>query len=285
MHLMGGLGFFFGGFNRTSQYYNYRTARGIANLLLLSVACLIIPTVSTVFQVGNNPITDEASTARGILHLSRGTSVILLFMYAAFLFFSLKTHTSVFNAPSPQSQQRARMKLFAAEYNLHEEGLILVRRNGPESLAEPPPEQKEVENKEKGEAKQVRPSKWQALLVMIITTVILAFNLKFATDSLEGLMQDAGLGKTFIGMILLPLLGNDITPLVAAWNDNMNLCISTTLGKCLQSSIVIIPIIIVLGWIMGIDQMSLDFDRFEVVLLFVSMISIISIVGYGESNW
>ncbi len=177
------------------------------------------------------------------------------------------------------------MKLFAAEYNLHEEGLILVRRNGPESLAEPPPEQKEVENKEKGEAKQVRPSKWQALLVMIITTVILAFNLKFATDSLEGLMQDAGLGKTFIGMILLPLLGNDITPLVAAWNDNMNLCISTTLGKCLQSSIVIIPIIIVLGWIMGIDQMSLDFDRFEVVLLFVSMISIISIVGYGESNW
>ena len=283
MHLMGGLGFFLGGLNRIGQNYNYTAAHKIATLLLLSVACLMIPAVTLAYAGGNNP-NFSVELEKDILHLSRGTSVLLLFMYAAFLFFSLKTHASTFNVSLPQSQKRACMKLFAAKEKLQGEGLFPVERKGPESLAEPLPEQKE-ENKDKGEAKQARPSKWQALIIMITTTVILAFNLKFATDSLEGLMQNAGLGKTFIGMILLPLLGNDIIPLAAAVNDNMDLCISTTLGKCLQNSIVVLPMIVVLGWIMGIDEMSLDFDGFEVALLFVSIISIISIVKGRGSNW
>ena len=286
MHLMGGLGFFLGGFNRVGQYYNYDTAHEIANLLLLSVICLTIPAACAAWAGGNNPGLSPASIQRGILDLSRGTSVILLFVYAAFLLFSLKTHASVFNLPSRQSQKRASMKLFATDKKLQGDRLIIIRRRGTESLAEPSSEQNEEENKKDGgEAKQAWLSKWQALIVMLITTVILAFNLKFATDSLEGLMQNAGLGQTFIGMILLPLLGNDITPLAAALNDNMDLCISTTLGKCLQNSIVVVPMMVILGWIMDIDAMSLEFDGFEVALLFILMISIISIIKGGQSNW
>ncbi len=68
---------------------------------------------------------------------------------------------------------------------------------------------------------------------MVLTTVLLAVKPKFATDSLEGLMQTAELSKTFVGVILLPLL--------------MDMGINVKLGKWLQTAILIVPAIVLLG--------------------------------------
>jgi len=94
---------------------------------------------------------------------------------------------------------------------------------------------------------------------MVLTTVLLAFKPKFATDSLEGLMQTAGLSKTFVGVILLPLLGNDAHPGWTAVKDRMDICVNVKLGRCLQNAILIVPAIVLLGWMMGIDEMSKNF--------------------------
>lgn len=52
---------------------------------------------------GANPV--EESWKSGLLIISRGTAIMLLFVYAAYLFFQLKTHAYLFKAqPRRQSQ-------------------------------------------------------------------------------------------------------------------------------------------------------------------------------------
>ncbi|KAF4943263.1 hypothetical protein FSARC_14972, partial [Fusarium sarcochroum] len=86
-----GFCFFFGGLRREHQYFNETVAQTAASMLALAVASVIVPTVFD--QARNTPTTDVA-------RLSRGTAVILLVVYGAYLLFQLKTHQTVFNQES-----------------------------------------------------------------------------------------------------------------------------------------------------------------------------------------
>lgn len=48
------------------------------------------------------------------------------------------------------------------------------------------------------------------LTVLVIGITILAFNTQFMTDSIQGLTEKAGVSRDFIGMILLPILTNNV---------------------------------------------------------------------------
>ena len=86
--LIMGASYFAGGIDRLEQSFNVSSASYVANFLTLSVASLIIPTASHVFA---------NSTPENIAAQSRGTAVVLLFVYGIYLFFQLKTHSYVFN--------------------------------------------------------------------------------------------------------------------------------------------------------------------------------------------
>lgn len=138
MHLMADLGFLLGRYNRVGQRYNITAGHEIASLLILAVTSLIIPTIA---------VRLTSTTRTATLHQSRVTSVLLLFTCMAFLFFSLKTHASLFNMPSPRTQKRARMKeaLLAVEEELGEKKDASVEERRPMSLEEPFQKQNEAE--------------------------------------------------------------------------------------------------------------------------------------------
>ncbi|CAG8828934.1 751_t:CDS:1, partial [Racocetra persica] len=51
-------------------------------------------------------------------------------------------------------------------------------------------------------------SKHLAIFLLIIVIVITAFLSEFLVSSIEGVITSLGLSKTFIGLILLPIIGN-----------------------------------------------------------------------------
>ena len=114
--------------------------------------------------------------------------------------------------------------------------------------------------------------------------MVVAFNTSFATDSLAGMRAKSGVTNAFVGIVLLPLLRTDSSLLTAAMQDNTDLFISNTVGKCLQTALLVTPFTAVLGWIMRIS-MSLEFKGFEVAALFASVLYINSMIQDGESNW
>ncbi|KAG9887867.1 Calcium/proton exchanger, partial [Aureobasidium melanogenum] len=89
-----GMCFFFGGMNRVVQHFNITVAQTASSMLAVSIGSLIIPTAFQKF--GNNP-------AGGVAPISRGTAIILLLVYFAYLIFQLKTHVEIYNTPSQKS--------------------------------------------------------------------------------------------------------------------------------------------------------------------------------------
>lgn len=73
-------------------------------------------------------------------------------------------------------------------------------------------------------------------------------------------------------MIRLPILSNDVMAIQRASKDKMDIAIQSALGKNIQTALVVAPTLVLVGWIMGLDDVNLLFDGFQVSALFVSIL-------------
>ncbi|TEY84057.1 hypothetical protein BOTCAL_0022g00320 [Botryotinia calthae] len=257
--LIMGASYFAGGIDRREQSFNASSASYVANFLTLSVASLIIPTASHVFA---------NSTPENIAAQSRGTAIVLLFVYGIYLFFQLKTHSYVFN---PEAS--------------------LYIKNVPKQTVKGSPEGTITRSEPSlsavystGEDMEPHLSMPVAITTLVIATVVLAFNTAFAVDSIDGLTAHHA-SPSFVGLILLPFLNNDLMPITCARMDKLDLSIMASAGKSLQTSLLITPLTVIIAWIWGIDDMGLLFDGFQVASLFMAVLLFNFIIAGGKSNY
>lgn len=284
--LVMGMCFFFGGLRRQEQYFNTTVAQTAASLLALAIAGIIIPTV---FDV--QTVLPVAATAA----LSRGTSIILLVVYGSYLFFQLKTHHEVFAEESQKVPMKPRK-------NTLEEGAIkkgLVKPTG--LVALPGHHEDGGSNNEKlrnmlnadpqvdeDEAEDPQLSFGVAVGTLVGSTVLIAFCAEFLVDSIDYVTSAGGISEEFLGLILLPIVGNaaeHATAVTVAIKDKMDLAIGVAVGSSMQVALLIIPAMVIIGWGMGVDDMNLSFDVFQVAVLFVSVLLVNYLIGDGKSHW
>ena len=246
------------------QHYNITVAQVSSNLLLLAMVGVILPTMGK--QLAS--ITDEHVT-----QLSRGISFILIFVYAVYLFFQLKSHSGMYVEPS-QKAERRKPKMGRGDAIQSMGAGLTDADTDPERLSDDDDE----------DDREPKLAIYTIVMVLVICTTLIAFNTAFATNSLQGLMDQTSIQPTFVGIVLLPLLSNDVTVVIPAVKDKMDICVALTVGKCLQTILLVIPFAILLGWIMGRD-INLGFDTFEVVALFASVIYINSMIQNGKSTY
>lgn len=126
---------------------------------------------------------------------------------------------------------------------------------------------------------------WVALATLILGTVVLAFNTSFAVDSISALtLTEKHLSPSFVGLILLPFLSLDLMPVKCAQLDKLDLTIMASAGKALQTSLLITPLVVVIGWVMGVEEMGLLFNGFQVVALFVAVLLFSLQIAQGKST-
>jgi hypothetical protein len=80
--------------------------------------------------------------------------------------------------------------------------------------------------------------------------------------SIDALTENGGISKTFVGLILLPIVGNaaeHATAVTVACKDKMDLAIGVAVGSSMQIALLVLPLIIVIGWIMGMFYSSITF--------------------------
>jgi Ca2+:H+ antiporter len=95
-----------GGWSREKQTFSQTAANAQSAMLMLALAALISPALFQLIHGGGLPQVgaDEVDFGSDLEHLSLGVALVLLASYAAGLWFSLKTHRSVFN-PYGQEQE------------------------------------------------------------------------------------------------------------------------------------------------------------------------------------
>jgi len=126
-----------------------------------------------------------------------------------------------------------------------------------------------------------------AISMLGISTVLVAICSEYLVGSIEGLNSAWGLNDTFTGLILLPIVGNAAEHLSAvtfAAKDKMDLSIGIALGSSIQIALLVTPVMVILGWIIK-QPMTLYFDSFETVVMFVSVLVVNSAIADGQSNW
>jgi Ca2+:H+ antiporter len=88
-----------GGWSREKQVFSRTAANAQSAMLMLALGALIAPALFQLIHGGHLPHvgTDEVNFGSDLEHLSLGVAIVLLVSYGAGLWFSLKTHRSVFN--------------------------------------------------------------------------------------------------------------------------------------------------------------------------------------------
>lgn len=213
----------------------------MSSLMAVSSASLIIP--ATLFASLRS---SKDSSSHDILILSRGTAIILLFLYILYLYFQLKTHAELFD----EEQQVA-----SGEVEEHKEGQVL--------------------------------SPIAAGVALVIVTVLVAVCAEYLVDSIDSIVETAHISKTFIGLVLLPIVGNaaeHVTAVMVAYKDKMDLAINVAIGSSLQIALFVTPFLVILGWIINQD-MTLRFQGFETVVFFLSVLVVNYLIQDGKSNY
>ena len=281
--LVMGMCFFCGGLNRREQFFNTTVAQTAASLLALAVASVIVPTV---FDMAAN--TDAPKVAK----LSRGVSIILLFVYGGYLLFQLKTHSSIF---AEESQKVAARPLFRGGGDKD----IKQAMVGPAGVlgghAVPTSENKaSIQNhlgttpEEEEEEEEPQLHFLVAVATLVISTVIIAFCAEYMVDGISAITEGDKVSKEFVGLILLPIVGNaaeHATAVTVAIKDKMDLAIGVAVGSSMQVALFVIPLLVIIGWGMGIEEMSISFDTFQVAVLFVSVLLVNYHIADGKSHW
>ncbi|KAL7622074.1 Vacuolar membrane antiporter [Parahypoxylon ruwenzoriense] len=277
--LVMGMCFFFGGIanmrdehgNGREQSFQTITAQTTSSLMTLSAASMILP--GTLFMIINSGDGDDKEERNHIvLSLSRGTAIILLLLYVLYLWFQLKTHHNLFSSESALESQPQQNGTRVPTGPVTQNGRSIS------AVAEEYEEEAEVEN---------HMSPWSAAGVLIVTTVLVSICADYLVESIDALVERAHISRSFIGLILIPIVGNaaeHVTAVVVAIKNKMDLAMGVAIGSSIQIALFVTPFLVILGWIMD-REMDLHFETFETVSFALAVLVVIYTVQDGNSNY
>eukprot|EP00934_Nitzschia_sp_Nitz4_P006964 Nitzschia sp. Nitz4//scaffold13_size275219//192445//193954//NITZ4_000895-RA/size275219-augustus-gene-0.238-mRNA-1//1//CDS//3329536077//6954//frame0 len=182
-----------------------------------------------------------------VLIISRFAAVFLFFMYAQLLVFQLHTHKDIFD-------------------------------------------EKEKEDDEDGEGEEKEEasiSMLVALTGLLGTTLAVTVFSDYLVGSIDEFCESSGISRTFVGLIILPIVGNaveHITAVTVAMKDKMDLSMGVAVGSCTQISLFVVPLMVLVGWITD-KPMTLNFPHFEIVLYVLSVFTVSVCVSNPKGNW
>src|SRR5688572_24777497 len=134
------------------------------------------------------------------------------------------------------------------------------------------------------------PPKWslrKAVAVLIAAAATIGVLSEFLVSSTEEAVSSLGLSEFFVGLILVPIIGNAAehsSAILMAMKNRMDLAVTIAVGSSIQVALLIAPVLVFLGVAFG-QPMDLAFTTIEVVSVGLAVGIATVIVLDAESNW
>jgi len=126
-----------------------------------------------------------------------------------------------------------------------------------------------------------------AIIVLIVAAALLAVLSEILVDSIETFIESFGLSAFFVGVVIVPTIGNLAEHLVAvqlAAKDKMEFAMAVSFGSSLQVALFVAPVLVIIGALLG-QPMDLVFTPLEVASV-AAAVGISALIALdGESNW
>jgi Ca2+:H+ antiporter len=141
-----------------------------------------------------------------------------------------------------------------------------------------------------GEAHPVEGPAWsmgKAAGVLALSTIGVAVESELLVHSLGEVTSTLGLSAMFLGLIIVPIIGNaaeHAAAVVFARKGQMDLSLQIALGSSTQVALLVAPLLVFIGVAMGV-RMDLVFTPFEVLALTLATVTTAVLTLDGESHW
>ena len=126
-----------------------------------------------------------------------------------------------------------------------------------------------------------------AVFVLLAAAVLLAVLSEVLVGAIEPFIDTFGLSAFFVGVVIIPTIGNLAEHLVAvqlAWKNKMEFAMAVCYGSSLQVALFVAPLLVLIGVLIG-QPMDLVFEPLEVAAV-AAAVGISALIALdGESNW
>lgn len=125
--------------------------------------------------------------------------------------------------------------------------------------------------------------------VLAVATIGIVLMSEALVGAVEVVTESLGLSEIFLGIIIIPIVGNIAEHLVAvqvAYKNKMELSLAISLGSSLQVALFVAPVLVFVSLLINPDNpLLLVFTSFELVALLVGAFLAAFVAEDGESNW
>jgi Ca2+:H+ antiporter len=242
-----GMSMVLGGIRNGVQKFNQRQAGNNAILLVLAVVALLIPSLVS------SAIGPQSSPK--VETLSLGVALTMIILYALGVLYGFKIQKGPLVSSS--------------------------------SINEPSENSPHLRKSSRAQHPRSAWSLRTALLMLAVATAGVAYLSELLVGAVEPVVASLGISEFFVGMILIPIIGNVAEHLVAvrvALQNQMDLSVEIAIASSLQVALFVAPVLVFISLSLG-NPLQLIFNEFELLALIVGVL-IAALVSYdGESNW
>jgi Ca2+:H+ antiporter len=123
--------------------------------------------------------------------------------------------------------------------------------------------------------------------VLLVATGLVALESEILVGALEPALADLGISKIFVGLIVIPIIGNAAehsSAVVMAVRNKVDVTLEIAIGSSTQIALFVAPALVFISLAVG-HPMDFIFSPFEVAAVGLSALIVNLISGDGRSNW
>jgi Ca2+:H+ antiporter len=134
------------------------------------------------------------------------------------------------------------------------------------------------------------PPEWsvrRATGVLVLATALVALESELLVGALEPALADLGLSKFFVGLILVPIVGNAAehsSAVAFAIKDKVDVTLEIAIGSSTQVALFVAPVLVFISLAVG-HPMDFVFTTFEIAAVGLATLIVALISLDGRSNW
>jgi Ca2+:H+ antiporter len=266
-----------GGWRYRRQQFDPRVAGQYAAMLAVVVIGMAVPSLLATVGESTRP---GAVVVRGneLHQLSIGVALILLLCYAAYIAYSVfnvrvvpedARLTSMVPVNNDQKRDPHARSLSGEEMQTSTQGR--PKTTGGFAIL----------------ASRWKTTFWLPIAVLAGATAVTAVVSEVLVSTIEPLTHQIGLNPFFVGLIILPIVGNaaeHFSAITSAAHNRMEISMAITAGSSIQIALLAAPILVLAGPLLG-TPLDLNFSILEVVVfgLVAGLYALISLDG--EATW
>ena len=130
-------------------------------------------------------------------------------------------------------------------------------------------------------------SRGKSIGVLLVATAFVALMSEFLVGSLDPAIRSLGLSEAFVGLIVIPIIGNAAehsSAVMFALRNKVDVTLEIAIGSSTQIALFVAPSLVFISLLVG-HPMTFVFTTFEVAAVALSTFLVFMISIDGRSNW